>query len=139
MIFLNALIKRASAMFCFWILAKHSIRLHAPICFKIITLWNSWYTFINNEAPHIKYLGVTSDHKLSWNEYIQNKAVQANAFMYQNLRYRPINIKCTCYKNMVSSIVEYALSVWDPYTIININKLEAIQGAGAKFCFNHFS
>ena len=42
-----------------------------------------------NEVLHTKYLGVTTDHKLSWNEHfrrIANKAVRANTFLYRNLR-----------------------------------------------------
>ena len=39
-------------------------------------------------VPHTSmYLSVTIDHKFSWNEHIQriaNKAVQANALLYQN-------------------------------------------------------
>ena len=45
-----------------------------------------------------------------------------------NLRHCPIHTKCTNYKSMVHSIVEYPLSpVWDSYTITNINKLEAMD------------
>ena len=83
----------------------------------------------------------TWGHKLSWNEHIQrvlNKDTQANAFFHQNLRHCPINIKCACYKSMVRSIVEFVSPVWDPCTIANINKLEAIQRAAARFCFNNF-
>ena len=79
---------------------------------------SNYYYYIKNslinEVPHTKYLGVTIDHKLSWNEHIQriaNKAAQANAFLYRNLRHCPTNIKCTCYKSMVRSIVEYASPV----------------------------
>ena len=95
-----------------------------------------------NEVPHTKYLGVTIDCKLSWNKHIQtiaNKAVQANTFLYRNLRHCSINIKCTCYKSMIRSIVEYALPVWDPHNTINITKLESIQRAVARFCCNDFS
>ena len=95
------------------------------------------------EVPHTKLiLGVTVDRKLPWNEHIwkiANKAVQANAFLYRNLRHCPINIKCTCHKSMVWSIVEYTL---DPHTTTNITKLKLIQRAAARFCnfcFNDFS
>ena len=44
-----------------------------------------------------------------------------------------------CYKSMVRPIVEYASSVWDPHTTININKIEAIQKRAARFCLNDFS
>ena len=40
---------------------------------------------------------------------------------------------------MVRPIVEYAAPVWDPHTLVNINKLESIQRTAARFCFNDFS
>ena len=40
---------------------------------------------------------------------------------------------------MVQSIVEYPSPVWESHTTTNINKLEYIQRAAARFCFNDFS
>ena len=54
---------------------------------------------------HTKSLGVTIDHKLSWNEHIQrivNKAIQVNAFLFQNLRHCPI-------KHQMYLLQEYGL------------------------------
>ena len=94
------------------------------------------------EVPHSKYLGVIIDNKLAWNphiQYITTKATQVNAFLYRNLRQCPTSVKSKCYKSMVGPIIEYASSVWDPHTTINIQKLESIQKRAARFCFNNFS
>ena len=94
------------------------------------------------EVPYSKYLGVIIDNKLSWNPHIQHittKATQVNAFLYRNLQQCPTSVKSTCYKSMVRPIVEYASSVWDPHTSLNIQKVESIQRRAARFCFNNFS
>ena len=59
--------------------------------------------------------------------------------LYRNLRQCPVHIKCSCYKSMVCTIVEFAAPVWDPYTLSNIYKLESIQRMVARFCYNDFS
>ena len=82
------------------------------------------------EVPYSKYLGVIIDNKLSWNPHIQHittKATQVNAFLYRNLQQCPTAVKSTCHKSMVRPIVEYASSVWDPHTSLNIQKVESIQ------------
>jgi len=45
---------------------------------------------------------------------------------------------CSCYRIMVRPIIEYAASVWDPHTLSNINKLEAIQRRAARVCLMIF-
>ena len=45
----------------------------------------------------------------------------------------PPHIKSTCYKSMVYPILEYASLVWDPYTNVNIQKVESVQRCAARF------
>ena len=94
------------------------------------------------KVTHTKYLEVTFDQKLSWNEHIQrisSKANQVNGFLRCNLHQCPATVKSNCYKMMVRPIVEYASSVWATYTLSNINQLEFIQRRAARFCCNDFS
>jgi len=60
------------------------------------------------EVPHTKYLGVTIDRRLSWNEHIQqisNKANQLNSFLCRNLHQCLTDVKNNCYKMMVRPII----------------------------------
>ena len=82
------------------------------------------------------------DNKLTWNDHIKSithKAAQVNGFLYRNLRQCPPHIKAMCYKSMVRPILEYASSVWDPHTTVNIRRLESVQRRAARFCLNDFS
>ena len=40
---------------------------------------------------------------------------------------------------MVRPVIEYASTVWAPYTLTNINLLESIQRRAARFCCDDFS
>ena len=62
-----------------------------------------------------------------------------NGFLYHNLSQCPPRVKITCYKLMVRPILEYASSVWDPYTNINIQTLESVQRRAARFCLGDYS
>ena len=67
-------------------------------------------TLLLRKVSYIKYLVVTDDHKLFWNEHIQkivNKTAQVNTFcirIYYIIRHGFMIIKCTCFMNMVHSI-----------------------------------
>ena len=90
----------------------------------------------------VKYLGVTIDKHLTFNNHIKNIANKANtvrAFLQRNLKSCPKSIKESCYKIMVCSIVEYANTVWSPYTKQNISLLKAVQRRAARFVFCEFS
>ena len=88
-----------------------------------------------------KYLGVTIDEHLSFNEHISricHKANSMNAFLQRNIKSCPPRVKEICYKIMVRPIIEYACTVWSPHTKKNIQSLEAVQRRAARFVQNDY-
>ena len=47
-------------------------------------------------------------------------------------------MKAAAYTTLVRPSIEYASTVWDPYTRNNIHQLEAIQRRAARFVYNNF-
>ena len=71
----------------------------------------SIYNSVLCKVKVAKYLGVTIDDRLTWNEHVDTVVKKANftrAFLQRN-----INIKEVCYKTFVWPTVEYAATVWD--------------------------
>ena len=88
-----------------------------------------------------KYLGVTINNAVSWDNHISNtcsKANRAQGFLRRNLKISASNIKEKAYKVFVRPLLEYAASVWDPYSQKNIAKIEAVQRRAARFVLNQF-
>jgi len=42
-------------------------------------------------------------------------------------------VRLACYRSMVRPVIEYASSVWSPYTKTNIGFVEAVQRRAARF------
>ncbi|KAI8519197.1 hypothetical protein Bbelb_024540 [Branchiostoma belcheri] len=88
-----------------------------------------------------KYLGITMSSDGSWDNHINNivtKAKQVLGFLRRNLKISSIKIKERAYKTFVRPLLEYAATVWDPYTQKNISKLEAIQHRAARFVLHSY-
>jgi hypothetical protein len=59
-----------------------------------------------------------------------------NDLLCDFLVFRPVGIKEQAYFTLARPLVEYASTVWDPYTQADINKVEAVQRRAASFiCF----
>ena len=94
------------------------------------------------KVSHIKYLGVTIDSQLSWNEHLKAIAKKANAvkgFLHQNISSCPTRIKLNCYKSLVRPILEYAAVVWAPHTLSAITSIEKIQKYATRFICGDYS
>ena len=86
-----------------------------------------------------KYLGVTITSDLRWNQHISNiitKGNQTLGFLRRNLRINSPELKSTAHKSLVRPTMEYASSVWDPYTKQNRDRLEMVQHRAARYVLN---
>ena len=89
-----------------------------------------------------QYLGVNISHDLSWKNHINKTAKKASStvgFLRRNFRNCPQSCKKLAYISLVRSKLEYAATVWDPYTRNEIDKLERVQRQGARFIKNDYT
>ena len=70
---------------------------------------------------HAKYLGVDISKDLSWNTHINR--ISTNA-MKRNINTKNTAIRTAAYQTLVRPQVEYASTVWSPFTQTYINKIE---------------
>ena len=88
-------------------------------------------------SPH---LGVSISENLEWGDHISKIASKANStlgFLRRNLKGCPSKLKEIAYFSMVRSL-EYSCPVWDPYRQGDIDKLNKIQRAAARFVTNNY-
>jgi ribonucleases P/MRP protein subunit RPP40 len=78
----------------------------------------------------IKDLGVLFDSKLKFDCHINekvNKAYSILGLIYRNFKYISSDTFVLLYKSLVRSHLEYAVSVWSPSRLQDIEKLEKVQ------------
>ena len=83
-----------------------------------------------------KYLGVTIDDKLSWSEHcnkISNKARSTLGIVRRSLPSAPQEVKSRAYQALVRPQLEYASAAWNPYTQKDVDTLQKVQNAAARF------
>ena len=103
------------------------------------------YLLHNHPLAHVdsaKYLGVTITSDLNWNKHVNNIANKANhtlSFLKRNLQINDAKLKTTAYQTLVRPQLEYASSVWDPYTKKNIDRLEMVQRRSARYVLNRYN
>ena len=102
------------------------------------------YILHGHSLSHVdsaKYLGVTITKDLSWNKHINNAAIKANntlSFLKRNVQINNASLKTTAYQTLVRPQIEYASTVWDPYTNSNIDRLEMVQRRAARYVLNRY-
>lgn len=93
------------------------------------------------EVNNYKYLGVTINNKLKWDDHINNitkKTSSKLGFIQRNLARCSKNIKESAYNTLVRPNLEYCSSVWDPHNKSLKAKLERIQRKAARFVSKDF-
>jgi len=90
------------------------------------------------EVLSIKDLGVTFDPKLSFESHINEKINKAYSFLgliKRNFPYLNKDAFLQVYKAMVRSHLEYAGSIWFPYKVSYIEKIETVQMRATKLFY----
>ena len=93
------------------------------------------------ETKSHSYLGVTISNDLKWVEQTNSAVSKANkvlGLIRRNLYSCPSELKSTAYKSLVRPHLEYASTVWDPFTSNQIDKLEAVQRRAARFAIRDY-
>ena len=88
-----------------------------------------------------KYLGVTIDSSLTFNQHIDEviaKADRTRQFLQRNIHSCHQDIKNTSYCTFVRPVLEYCCTVWDPHkrNDTQVNRIEAVQNRAARFVKN---
>ena len=81
-----------------------------------------------------KYLGITINHNLNWNKHCDIICSKANSTPI--LGECSAAVKLRAYTSLVRPQLEYASTVWNPYTKRNNNKIEMVQRRVARFVIN---
>ena len=88
-----------------------------------------------------KYLGVLLSDDLRWDSHITNvtnKASKTLGFLRRNRKGGSMTIKEQAYKALARPTLEFRGPAWDPYTVKNINKLEAVQRRATRYMMLHW-
>ena len=99
-----------------------------------IQLQSTWTHLRNVESA--KYLGCLISSDLRWTKHINSICGKANktlGFLRRNLNIGSTTVKQNAYNSLVRPIVEYASTVWDPYTQKDIHTLEMVHRRGARY------
>ena len=117
------------------------MRFNAAKCYILSIRSTSTYMYsLNNtilkSVPNNPYLGVLLSNDLQWSDHIckiTKKANSALGFLRRNLRKCPPKCRLNAYLSLVRSTLEYGSIIWDPHLKKDIDALERIQRAAARF------
>lgn len=93
------------------------------------------------EVQACKYLGITLTSTLNWSTHINNISSTARkklGLLNHKLGESPPSLRLMTYKTMIRPSLEYGSAVWDPYTQVNIEKLEKIQRLAVRYVYKRF-
>lgn len=89
-----------------------------------------------------KYLGVYLTQQLCWHrhvDYIIAKACRVLGMLRRNAKCFPLETRNLLYKTNIRPILEYACTIWDPWTVTDITKLERVQTLAARFVVQNYT
>ena len=121
--------------------SKWGMRFNASKCYILSVEKKSTYFYklcdtILKEVQSNPYLGVLFSNDMKWSNHINKICKKANStlgFLRRNLYRCPSSCRKNAYISLVRSLLEYGAVVWDPYTKRDVDTLERVQRAAARF------
>ena len=92
-----------------------------------------------SQVNSFKYLGVTFESTLKFDDHISKAIAKSNALLgmlWRNLRGCSSRVKSLAYQTICRPTLEYASSVWSPYSRGDIARLERAQRKAYRWVFN---
>ena len=93
------------------------------------------------QVDNVKYLGVTIDQNLTWNEHV-SLLCRSLAFKISHLRRikRMVSTQMltTVYNSIIQPTIDYAITVWGHTTAENLGKIQRLQNLAARIILNNF-
>ena len=89
-----------------------------------------------------KYLGVTINDHLTWNDHVQNTVTSASktlGFIKRNICTKDPCIREVAYKTLMWPVLEYFSPVWSPHTQTLTQKVEMVQRRAARWTLSRYS
>ena len=91
----------------------------------------------------LKYLGVILNSQLSWSphiDYICYKTRKLLDFIFRNFYFHSSpSALLKLYQSLILPYLSYCSSLWDPYQLKDIKKLEDVQSFALKLCTKQWS
>ena len=97
---------------------------------------------ILKEVPFANYISITINSELTWSDHDTRVVAKANSvlgFLQCNLKYCPPEIKTSCFKSLVTSILEYGCTSWFPCFQKDIYAIEMVHRRAARFICDDYS
>lgn len=91
-------------------------------------------------VPQIKYLGVTIDNRLSFEQHILvicKKATGVLHMLMRNLKKARTKTRAHAYKTICRPILEFSTQVWSPHKLKDINNLEQINRKAFRWAYKY--
>ena len=102
------------------------------------------YTLYGHTLKNVdsaKYLGVTLANDLSWGKHVDqvtSKAARTLRFLRRNFYNATRETRQATFSALVIPAMENSAAAWDPHLWTDIDKLEQIQGRGARYVMNNY-
>ena len=93
--------------------------LHAP---SLLPSQYILYDHVLESVSSTKYLGVTVNDHLTWNDHVQNTVTSASktlGFIKRNIRTKDPRIREVAYKTLVRPVLDYSSPIWSPHPNTN--------------------